>query len=173
MKLSHLSKAAALASALIVGSVMPRASQAQWTHEPAVKNIVLVHGAWADGSCWSKVIVLLEAKGFHVVAVQNPLTSLPDDVAATQRALAALDGPAILVGHSYGGTVITQAGVDPKVAGAGVCLCICTRHRPVFPDRRQQLCAIASYCGIGFGGRLLHHFSEGHLRRLRPRSAFD
>ena len=117
MKLSHLSKAAALASALIVGSVMPRASQAQWTHEPAVKNIVLVHGAWADGSCWSKVIVLLEAKGFHVVAVQNPLTSLPDDVAATQRALAALDGPAILVGHSYGGTVITQAGVDPKVAG--------------------------------------------------------
>ena len=61
--------------------------------------------------------MLLEAKGFHVVAVQNPLTSLPDDVAATQRALAALDGPAILVGHSYGGTVITQAGADPKVAG--------------------------------------------------------
>ena len=105
------------AAALIVGSATPRLAKAQWNHAPAVKNIVLVHGAWADGSCWSKVIPLLEAKGFHVVAVQNPLTSLADDVAATQRALAALDGPAILVGHSYGGSVITQAGDDPKVAG--------------------------------------------------------
>ncbi len=117
MKLLYLSKAAAIATALLVGTVTPQAAPAQWNHEAAVKNIVLVHGAWADGSCWSKVIVLLEARGFHVVAVQNPLTSLSDDVAATQRALAALDGPAILVGHSYGGTVITQAGVDAKVAG--------------------------------------------------------
>lgn len=108
---------AAVAAAMIVGSAMPQAAQAQWNDEPTVKNIVLVHGSWADGSCWAKVILLLEAKGFHVVAVQNPLTSLPDDVAATQRALATLDGPAILVGHSYGGTVITQAGLDPKVAG--------------------------------------------------------
>jgi pimeloyl-ACP methyl ester carboxylesterase len=90
-------------------------AQFQTTHEPAVKNIVLVHGAWADGSCWSRVIPLLTRQGFHVVAVQNPLTSFADDVAATERALASLDGPVILVGHSYGGAVITQAGNDPKV----------------------------------------------------------
>jgi len=82
-----------------------------------VKNVVLVHGAWADGSSWSKVIPLLEAKGLHVVAVQNALTSLADDVAATKRAIALQDGPVILVGHSYGGAVITEAGNDPKVVG--------------------------------------------------------
>ncbi len=85
--------------------------------QTSVKNIVLVHGAWADGSSWAKVIPLLEAKGFHVVAVQNPLTSLADDVAATKRAIALQDGPVILVGHSYGGVVITEAGNDPKVVG--------------------------------------------------------
>jgi len=85
--------------------------------DKTVKNVVLVHGAWADGSSWAKVIPLLEAKGLHVVAVQNPLTSLADDVAATKRAIALQDGPVILVGHSYGGAVITEAGNDPKVAG--------------------------------------------------------
>ncbi len=84
---------------------------------PAVKNVLLVHGAWADGSSWSKIIPLLEAKGLHVVAVQNPLTSLADDVAAVKRAIALQDGPVLLVGHSYGGTVITEAGNDPKVVG--------------------------------------------------------
>ena len=84
---------------------------------PAVKNIVLVHGAFADGTSWSKIIPLLEAKGYHVTAVQNPLTSLADDVAATRRIIALQDGPVILVGHSWGGAVITQAGDDPKVAG--------------------------------------------------------
>jgi len=82
-----------------------------------VKNIVLVHGAFADGSSWSRVIPILTAKGYHVIAVQNPLTSLEEDVAATKRALALMDGPVLLVGHSYGGMVITQAGNDPKVAG--------------------------------------------------------
>lgn len=82
-----------------------------------VKNIVLVHGAFADGSSWCKVIPLLQAKGYNVTSVQNPLTSFNDDVAATRRALAAQDGPVILVGHSYGGVVITEAGNDPKVAG--------------------------------------------------------
>jgi pimeloyl-ACP methyl ester carboxylesterase len=91
---------------------------AQKPTEPSgVKNIVLVHGAFADGTSWSKVIPLLEAKGYHVVAVQNPLTSLADDVAATRRIVALQDGPVILVGHSWGGAVITQAGDDPKVAG--------------------------------------------------------
>jgi len=82
-----------------------------------VKNVVLVHGAFADGSSWSKIIPILQAKGFNVIAVQNPLTSLADDVAATKRAIAAMDGPVLLVGHSYGGMVISEAGKDPKVAG--------------------------------------------------------
>lgn len=82
-----------------------------------VKNIVLVHGAFADGSSWAKVIPILQAKGYKVTAVQNPLTSFADDVAATNRALAQQDGPVILVGHSWAGVVITEAGMDPKVVG--------------------------------------------------------
>src|SRR5467141_3340689 len=82
-----------------------------------VKNIVLVHGAFADGSSWSKVIPLLQSKGFHVTAVGIPLTSFADDVASTKRAIAAEEGPVILVGHSFGGAGITEAGNDPKVVG--------------------------------------------------------
>src|SRR6185369_14560927 len=87
------------------------------TAGPTVKNVVLVHGAFADGSSYAKVIPLLEAKGLHVTAVQNPLSSLADDVAATKRAIAKQDGPVILVGHSWAGMVISEAGNDPKVAG--------------------------------------------------------
>jgi pimeloyl-ACP methyl ester carboxylesterase len=82
-----------------------------------VKNIVLVHGAFADGSSWSKVIPILEQMGYSAVAVQNPLLSLADEVAFTKRIIALQDGPVILVGHSWGGAVITQAGDDSKVAG--------------------------------------------------------
>ena len=82
-----------------------------------IRNIVLAHGAYADGSCWSDVIALLQAAGFKATAVQNPLTSLADDVAATRRILALQDGPTILVGHSWAGTVISEAGVEAKVAG--------------------------------------------------------
>ena len=81
------------------------------------KNVILVHGAWADGSSWSKVIPLLTSKGLNVVAVQIHLASLADDVATTKRAIALQDGPVVLVGHSYGGAVITEAGNDPKVTG--------------------------------------------------------
>ena len=84
---------------------------------PGVTNIVLVHGAFVNASSWSKVIPLLEAKGLHAVAAQIPLTSFADDVAATKRAIALQDGPVLLVGHSYAGAVITEAGNDPKVAG--------------------------------------------------------
>jgi pimeloyl-ACP methyl ester carboxylesterase len=92
-------------------------SQASPEKTPAngAASVVLVHGAWADGSGWSKVIPLLQARGLHVVAVQNPLTSLADDVATTKRAIALQVGPVVLVGHSYGGAVITEAGNDPKV----------------------------------------------------------
>ncbi len=100
-----------------VAAILGVGASAQSTSATGAVNIVLVHGAWADGSSWSKVIPLLEAKGLHVVAVQNPLTSLADDVAATERAIALADGPVILVGHSYGGAIITQAGNNPKVVG--------------------------------------------------------
>jgi pimeloyl-ACP methyl ester carboxylesterase len=83
----------------------------------AAKNVVLVHGAFADGSSWSRVIPLLEAKGFNVIAVQNPLTSLTEDVATTRRILAQQAGPTILVGHSYAGFVVTEAGNAPNVVG--------------------------------------------------------
>jgi pimeloyl-ACP methyl ester carboxylesterase len=84
---------------------------------PSIRNIVLVHGAFADGSGWRGVYDRLTMRGYKVSVVQNPLTSLEDDVAATRRALARQDGPAILVGHSYGGAVITQAGDNSNVAG--------------------------------------------------------
>jgi pimeloyl-ACP methyl ester carboxylesterase len=79
-------------------------------------NVILVHGAWADGSSWSKVIPLLLARSLSVTAVQLPLTSLKDDTATVRRALALQDGSTVLVGHSYGGVVITEAGNDPKVS---------------------------------------------------------
>jgi pimeloyl-ACP methyl ester carboxylesterase len=82
-----------------------------------VRNVVLVHGAYADGSSWAKVIPLLQSAGMNVTAVQNPLTSLADDVAATNFALARQDGPTILVAHSYGGTVISETGLAPNVTG--------------------------------------------------------
>lgn len=80
-------------------------------------NIVLVHGAWGDGSHWRHVIPALHAKGYRVTAVQNPLTSLPDDIDRTSKLVAAQDGPTLLVGHSYGGMVITGAGNAPSVVG--------------------------------------------------------
>jgi pimeloyl-ACP methyl ester carboxylesterase len=95
-------------------SVFPAISKAQAGSR--VRNVVLVHGAYADGSCWSDVIGRLQDAGMSPTAVQNPLTSLADDVAATRRILALQDGPTILVGHSWAGTVISEAGVDPKVS---------------------------------------------------------
>ena len=80
-------------------------------------NVILVHGAWADGTSWSKVIPLLAVHALRVTAVQLPLTSFNSDVATVKRAIALEDGPTILVGHSYGGAVITEAGNDPQVVG--------------------------------------------------------
>ncbi|PYX08627.1 MAG: alpha/beta hydrolase [Acidobacteria bacterium] len=82
-----------------------------------MNNIVLVHGGFVDGSGWEGVYNILKKDGYNVSIVQNPTISLQDDVAVTKRTLAAQDGPAILVGHSYGGAVITEAGNDPKVVG--------------------------------------------------------
>lgn len=82
-----------------------------------IKNVVLVHGAWVDASGWKPVYDILTEDGFNVVMVQEPETSFQDDVAATRRMLDLQDGPTLLVGHSYGGSVITEAGVHPKVVG--------------------------------------------------------
>ncbi|NVB85613.1 MAG: alpha/beta hydrolase [Kofleriaceae bacterium] len=94
---------------------------ALWCAAPAsaepVKNIVLVHGAWVDGSGWRAVHDILTKQGFNVTVVQEPQTSFSEDVAAAKRVLDLQDGPTLLVGHSYGGSIITQAGVHPKVVG--------------------------------------------------------
>jgi pimeloyl-ACP methyl ester carboxylesterase len=82
-----------------------------------VKNVVLVHGAFVDGSGWRPVYDILERHGYAVTIVQQPLSSLKDDVAATERTLARLNGPCVLVGHSYGGAIITEAGADARVVG--------------------------------------------------------
>ena len=112
--MTHSFRNILIAAAAIAG--LTSAAHAQ-TIPANVHNVVLVHGAFADGSGWRGVYDRLTAKGYKVSVVQNPLTSLADDVAATRRVLARQDGPTILVGHSYGGTVITEAGNDPKVAG--------------------------------------------------------
>lgn len=109
-----LATAAAIAA---ISTAVPANAAYTIPANQAVKNIVLVHGAFADGSDWRGVYDNLTKRGYRVTIVQNPLTSLEDDVAATKRALERQDGPAILVGHSWGGTVITEAGIDMKVAG--------------------------------------------------------
>jgi len=93
---------------------MPRLARAG--DAPGARNIVLVHGLFADGSCWSEVIARLQTAGLNVTSVQNPLSTLDDAVAATQRVLAWQDGPTVLVGHSFAGMIVTEAGVDPKVS---------------------------------------------------------
>ena len=104
-------------SAVIGGLMLPIAATCSAVEAAEIRNIVIVHGAFADGSGWRKVSDRLTAKGYKVTIVQEPLSSLQDDVAATRRVLALQEGPAILVGHSYGGMVISEAGHDDKVAG--------------------------------------------------------
>ncbi|MGO4124026.1 alpha/beta fold hydrolase, partial [Inquilinus sp. YAF38] len=112
MSAFHSKRILLLAS--LLASVAPAAASAA----PAapIKNIVLVHGAWVDASGWKPVYDILTRDGFHVTMVQQPLTSLADDVAATKRVLDQQDGPTVLVAHSYGGSIITEAGEDPHVA---------------------------------------------------------
>lgn len=111
--LKKAATAAVIAPAVLLSSSNNVSAQAK----KGVKNIVLVHGAFADGSSWSKVIPILQSKGLNVIAVQNPLTSFGEDVAAAKRTIAQMDGPVLLVGHSYAGMVISEAGKDEKVKG--------------------------------------------------------
>ena len=100
---------AAAASSLLVGAAHAQPA-------PKAKNVVLVHGLFADGSCWSEVIPRLQAAGLNVTSVQNPLTTLPDAVASAVRVLARQDGPTVLAGHSFSGMIVTDAGVHPNVS---------------------------------------------------------
>jgi pimeloyl-ACP methyl ester carboxylesterase len=108
--MKHLKACLAVAAVLWVASVVPASAD-------PIKNIVLVHGAWVDASGWKPVYEILRKDGFNVTMVQEPETSFADDVAAARRILDLQDGPTLLVGHSYGGSIITEAGVHPKVIG--------------------------------------------------------
>lgn len=107
---------ASVASAVVLG-LLGVSGVADAAPAGAIKDVVLVHGGFVDGSGWEGVYDILTKDGYKVTIVQNPTTSLADDVVATRRAIAAQDGPTILVGHSYGGVVITESGNDPKVKG--------------------------------------------------------
>lgn len=145
-------------------AVMPAIGYTQ-QKDKQVKNIVLVHGAFADGTSWSKVIPVLEARGYHVTAVQNPLTSLSDDVAATRRILALQDGPVILVGHSWGGAVITQAGDDPKVAGL-------VYIAAYAPDAGTSANETSTPFGVTPGQKAISVDAQ-HFARLSPEGVFE
>src|ERR1700692_3547476 len=103
-------------SMVAAGVVSPLLQRSAFSQSaPVARNVVLVHGLFADGSCWSEVIPRLQAVGLNVTSVQNPLTTLDEAVASAQRVLARQDGPTVLVGHSFSGMIVTEAGIDPKV----------------------------------------------------------
>jgi pimeloyl-ACP methyl ester carboxylesterase len=131
---------------------------------PRIRNVVLVHGAYADGSCWLDVIPRLQQAGLNVAAVQNPLQSLAEDCAFTQRTLDLQDGPTVLVGHSYAGEIITQTGVDPKVAA----LVYCSARGP---DANEDYTALAktyptppASAGLVHAGGYIQLSEEAFLR---------
>ncbi len=107
-------------TALVAGAaaslISTKPTTAASTAPVKARNVVLVHGLFADGSCWSEVIARLQAAGLNVTSVQNPLTTLPDAVASAERVLARQDGPTVLVGHSFSGMIVTEAGVHPNVS---------------------------------------------------------
>jgi pimeloyl-ACP methyl ester carboxylesterase len=141
---------AAAASPLLMGTAHAQPA-------PKAKNVVLVHGLFADGSSWSEVIPRLQAAGLNVTSVQNPLTTLPDAVASAQRVLARQDGPTVLAGHSFSGMIVTDAGVHPNVSAV---VYVAARA----PDAGEDYTALAkkyptppATAGIMFDG------DEGHL----------
>ena len=115
MKISRRTFSAALVAGAATSLASTRSVAATSTPTEA-RNVVLVHGLFADGSCWSEVIARLQAVGLNATAVQNPLTTLPEAVASAQRVLARQDGPTVLVGHSFSGMIVTEAGMHPNVS---------------------------------------------------------
>ena len=102
---------------MAAGAASPLLARAAFAQSvPQARNVVLVHGLFADGSCWSEVIPRLQAAGLNVTSVQNPLTTLEEAVASAQRVIARQDGPTVLAGHSFSGMIVTEAGIDPKIS---------------------------------------------------------
>ena len=125
-------------------------------HAAPARNVVLVHGAFTDQTSWNKVAKLLRRKGYHVTLVANPLTSLEDDVAATRKALAAQNGPIVLVGHSWGGVVIGEAGNDPKVSAL-------VYVAAYAPDRGESLKKLSEGAAPTPGQKTLRTDARGYL----------
>jgi pimeloyl-ACP methyl ester carboxylesterase len=137
VEMKTLRKLVMVAVGVLSAMLFAADASAQAARPAAARNVVLVHGAWADGSSWAGVISRLQAAGLNVTAVQNPLTSLADSVAATRRALALQDGPTVLVAHSWGGTVISETGMDPKVTAL---VYVAARA----PDAREDFVALSA-----------------------------
>ena len=129
----------AITAALLTGAATSIISsvRAQTQSVTPARNVVLVHGLFADGSCWSDVIARLQPKSIQITAVQNPLTTLDDAVAETQRVLDRQDGPTVLAGHSFSGMIVTEAGVHPKVSAI---VYVAARA----PDAEEDYAALAS-----------------------------
>ena len=140
-------------------SFFGRSGEAQAQPAVGARNVVLVHGAYADGSCWSEVIGRLQRAGLMATAVQNPLTSLADDVAATRRILALQNGPTVLVGHSWAGTVISETGSIPKSLPLSTSLRArrmptrIMRHWPLNFRRRRQMPAWSNRAALPSSAR--------------------
>ncbi len=138
------------AAAMTVASLIPAVARA--APLPRAKNIVLVHGLFADGSCWTEVIARLEPKGLNVTSVQNPLTTLDAAVAETQKVLDRQDGPTVLVGHSFSGMIVTEAGVDPKVTAVVYVAARAPDAGEDYPALAKKFPAPPASAGIIFDG---------------------
>jgi pimeloyl-ACP methyl ester carboxylesterase len=144
------------AAAILAGAAFSATGHAAELPKGAAHNIVLVHGAFVDQSSWKPVADILTKKGYDVTLVENPLTSLADDVAATKKALAAQNGRTVLVGHSWGGVVITEAGNDPKVSAL-------VYVSAFAPDVGESLAALAKNGPPTEGGNAIRPDEKGNL----------
>jgi pimeloyl-ACP methyl ester carboxylesterase len=144
------------ASMLLAGTAFAASAQSAELPEGAVRNVVLVHGAFVDQTSWQPVADILSKRGYNVTLVENPLTSLAADVEATKQALAKQNGKTVLVGHSYAGVVITQAGDDPKVSAL-------VYVSALAPDVGQSMATLSKSGPVTEGAAAVHPDDKGNL----------